>query len=276
VDLFIQNCQVIIGAEGGLFMSLFLGGLLGSISHCTGMCGPIIMAQSAAQGAIQSPVQNTAQSAAFSVAHSVDRMGGRPQDAFPVRQTMTLQAAARGMLLPYHMGRLFTYSLLGTAAASLSQYLIGTPVQKAVASGMLFLAGVLFIHKSVPVLAPARGSAVSRKLSRPYGKLVAFLAGPFARRSTSGNLFFFGAMLGFLPCGLVFAAVMAAASTGDPLTAAFGMAAFGLGTVPSLLVIGASTEFLQRRWPERVNQVAKSVMAVNGLILCAVAVRLAV
>lgn len=256
MDLFIQNCQAIIGIHGGLLMSLFLGGLLGSISHCTGMCGPIVMAQSAHQSASQSAGRN----------------GGQRQG----KPGMTLQAAVRGALLPYHMGRLVTYGLLGIVGASMSQYLIGTPVQKTVASGMLFLAGLLFLYKSVPALAFGQGGGAMRKVSGPYGQAVASLAAPFARKTTGGNLFFFGAMLGFLPCGLVLAAVMATASTGEPLTAAFGMAAFGLGTMPSLMFIGASTEFLHRRWPVRVHQVAKSVMAVNGMILCALALRLAI
>jgi len=246
VDYFITECRAVFAAQGGLLFSLFLGGLLGSISHCTGMCGPIVMAQASSTDAASS-----------------------------VSSDMTLQRALKGALLPYHFGRATTYMLLGILGAGMSQYLVGTPVQVAAASVMLLVAGLLFIGKAMPSLVPVGAGAIFAPVSKPYGRFVSALAAPFARTKGGGNLYFFGVMLGFLPCGLVMAAVMAVASTGDPLVAAFGMFAFALGTMPSLVFIGTSTSFLRRRYPTEVDRLAKTVMAVNGLLLCALALRLA-
>jgi hypothetical protein len=44
-----------------------------------------------------------------------------------------------------------------------------------------------------------------------------------------------GLSWGFLPCGLVYTVLLTAASTGQVLTGAFAMLAFGLGTLPSML-----------------------------------------
>ena len=242
MDYFLTECRAIFDAQGSLIFSLFLGGLLGSISHCTGMCGPIVMAQT-----------NTGSS---ETAPGLTRVMDRA-------------------LVPYHLGRTLTYMLLGIMGAGMSQYLIGTSIQQVAASVMLMIAGVLFVMKAVPSLVPSSASAPVSAALRPYSRFISTLAAPFSRSSSHGNLFFFGVMLGFLPCGLVMAAVMAVASTGNPLAAAFGMIAFSLGTMPSLMLVGAGTRYMRRHYPEEVDKVANTVMALNGLILCGVALRLA-
>ena len=45
-----------------------------------------------------------------------------------------------------------------------------------------------------------------------------------------------GMLLGFLPCGLLYAALLIAGSA-EPLTAGTGMLLFGLGTVPALFMM---------------------------------------
>lgn len=242
MDYFLTACRAVLEAEGSLLLSLFLGGILGSISHCTGMCGPIVMAQSNAYDSTHGP--------------ALARATGRA-------------------LVPYHLGRATTYTILGVVGASMSQYLIGTPSQQTAAAVMLMLAGILFVLKAIPSLMPKGANGKLGALLRPYSQAVSSVAAPFARPAKGGNLYFFGVMLGFLPCGLVMAAVMAAASTGDPLAAGFGMLAFSFGTMPSLMLLGAGTRYLKRRYPREVDKVANTVMAANGLVLCAVAARLA-
>ena len=57
-----------------------------------------------------------------------------------------------------------------------------------------------------------------------------------------------GLLLGFLPCGLLYAAIGAAVASSDPLIAAMGMAVFTLGTFPTLWVIAYLGATAQRRW----------------------------
>jgi sulfite exporter TauE/SafE len=182
----------------------------------------------------------------------------------------------RALSIPYHLGRAFTYVMLGFVAASMSQYLVGTPVQRLVAGAMLFTAGVLFFTKALPAFAPFRGRIQMPGFLKVFSQQVAELAAPFSGNTDIKGRFFYGVMLGFLPCGLVLAAVMAAASTGDPLVAIFGMAAFAIGTMPSLMLVGLGSGLAQQRWPLVTRQISNTVMALNGLILCVVALRLAV
>ncbi len=55
----------------------------------------------------------------------------------------------------------------------------------------------------------------------------------------------FGALWGWLPCGLVYGALASAATTGSALQGAAWMASFGLGTLPALLATGMLAERLR-------------------------------
>jgi hypothetical protein len=57
-------------------------------------------------------------------------------------------------------------------------------------------------------------------------------------RTGPGGGYLLGVALGFLPCGFLYAALAAAAATADPLQGALAMLAFGLGTVPALVLVG--------------------------------------
>jgi hypothetical protein len=41
------HCVATVEQHGNLIVALFLTGLLGSVSHCVGMCGPFVLAQAA-------------------------------------------------------------------------------------------------------------------------------------------------------------------------------------------------------------------------------------
>ncbi|MBN2752832.1 MAG: sulfite exporter TauE/SafE family protein, partial [Rhodospirillaceae bacterium] len=41
------HCVAVVEEHGNLIVALFLTGLLGSVTHCVGMCGPFVVAQAA-------------------------------------------------------------------------------------------------------------------------------------------------------------------------------------------------------------------------------------
>jgi sulfite exporter TauE/SafE len=92
-------------------------------------------------------------------------------------------------------------------------------------------------------------------------------------RDGSAGEFLFGLTLGFLPCGFLYAALASAAASADPLTGASAMVSFGLGTVPVLAVIGVGGHAAGRRWNRGIATVAPAVMAVNAVLLLALAWR---
>ena len=73
---------------------------------------------------------------------------------------------------------------------------------------------------------------------------------PFGRKlipvQTLSQAYAFGMIWGWLPCGLVYAALALAATTGDVARSTFTMLFFGLGTLPAVLGAGMMTGYLTR------------------------------
>ena len=68
---------------------------------------------------------------------------------------------------------------------------------------------------------------------------------------------------GWLPCGMVYAALIAALATADPWHGAPLMLAFGLGTLPNLLAIGASFGYVARVARSRAVRTVFAVLIVG-------------
>lgn len=231
------HCRVTIGENGPLIGSLFLAGLVGSASHCAGMCGPFVLAQVGARG----------------------------------RQALGFQRLIGSALLPYHLGRGTTYVLLGT--------LLATPVGAVVAgSGLKWLAPVLLVAAAAIFAglglrgAGSTGQAAHRLVSA--GGFLG-LARPLFARPSGWRGYALGGLLGFLPCGLLYAAIAAAAATGSSLAAAFGMTGFVLGTVPMLLAIGWLGQAAAQRWRGLADRAMPIVSGLNAAVLLLMAYRLA-
>jgi len=78
-----------------------------------------------------------------------------------------------------------------------------------------------------------------------------------------------GMMMGFLPCGLSFAAFTRALPSGSPITGAALVFAFALGTVPGLLLLGTGASGFARRYQSQSDILA-------GLLMTYMAAELAV
>ena len=84
-----------------------------------------------------------------------------------------------------------------------------------------------------------------------------------------------GMVLGFLPCGLVYGALAAAAGTGSIADGAAAMAAFGLGTAPALLAVGWGGLIVRRRLRDGTRWIATPLLLANaGLMLVLASQRL--
>jgi len=247
VEIFLASCQAAVENHGGLMLTLFMGGLMGGFTHCAGMCGPFVVAQVVAPGQ-------------------------------PDRQEML--ARVRGAALaPYHAGRMTTYVVLGVVAAGLSGAVFGSSLQQAVSVILLLIAALLFLMSAMPVtgglkLGPKAGGALGEAIGRS-GQLLGRAARPFFDRPTHWRRYGLGLILGFLPCGMLAAALMAVASTADMISAAFAMAAFCVGTIPALFLVGSGSQFALARWPAHrsgnLKTVARGVMVFNGVTLTVIA-----
>jgi len=83
------------------------------------------------------------------------------------------------------------------------------------------------------------------------------------------EMLFLGMMMGFLPCGLSFAAFSRALPSGGPIHGAAMVLTFALGTVPGLLLLGSGASGFARRYQSHSDILA-------GLLMIYMAAELAV
>ncbi len=150
---------------------------------------------------------------------------------------------------PYHLGRLMTYGTLGFFAALLSKQLAASSYWPMLSAAMMLLAGGLFLLSA----------AVPNNHT-----LLAY---------SPKNGFLRGAIMSFMPCGLIYAALMMAATLTNPLTGMFAMWLFVLGTIPALLVASGSAAMLATKWQEMMRGIGRFGMAFNGLTLLVMATK---
>lgn len=228
-------CRVAVADNGGLLSSLFLTGLIGSASHCAGMCGPFVLSQVAAR-----------------------------LEQVPLERMSEFRRLAGAALLPYHLGRATTYAALGAAAAAAAGALSSWGGFRYVAAGLLALAALFLLGMAVPRLKALLGGSDSDSW---WSRHVGALARPLFASPTGLRGWALGVLLGFIPCGLLYAALAAAAATGDALAGALGMAAFAAGTVPALVAVGAIGHFAVARWRAPMLRWAPLLLTANAGML---------
>ncbi|MBI5085557.1 MAG: sulfite exporter TauE/SafE family protein [Acidobacteria bacterium] len=138
----------------------------------------------------------------------------------------------------YNVGRICTYALLGAAAGAagnavgLLGRMAGYERIAALIAGALLIAAGIMMSGVLPKSGLVRIERIGlpRLFSRSVGRLLT--------SSHPGSRLALGLVLGFLPCGLSYAAVLQSLATGSALGGALSMAAFGVGTSASLLAIG--------------------------------------
>lgn len=131
----------------------------------------------------------------------------------------------------YHLGRLLTYSFIGLIFGLVGKGLFLMGFQQRIS----ILVGVLMI---VIVLIPGRifnKYNFSRPLYSFVGKVKSSL-GKLLKNKSNKALFTIGILNGFLPCGLVYMALVGSIATSNATIGALYMFLFGLGTIPLMTV----------------------------------------
>jgi sulfite exporter TauE/SafE len=265
---------------GSVAAGMLLAGATASPLHCAPMCGGFVLGQVS------------------------DRMARLP--SCHLSECQRLRAAS---LTPYHLGRVTTYTVLGLAAGSggmVIQRLNGGAgvflllaaallVLRAIASPRSGMARPIWANPGAMPPQPGRTRAAIRSLpsssdstrgSRaPRTSLNAVVPWPLRqmlRSSPSMTMkhrpslrgYPLGLALGFLPCGILYTALAAAAATGSPLYGALAMACFGLGTVPALVVIGLFGAAAGHRFRDNLAALTPAVLLFNAGLLTLLGVRL--
>lgn len=232
----LHQCHAALAGDGSLLASLWVAGLVGGLTHCAGMCGPFVLSQVAAR-----------------------------LEATPASRMSEWHRLTGAAVLPYHLGRATTYAGLGGLGAAVAGSLTDRDGLHWLSAALLIIAALFMLAMAMPSVKRllARHAAKEGWWSRSVGRL----AGPLFARPTGWRGYALGLMLGFIPCGLLYGALAAAAASGDLLSGAAGMLAFAAGTVPTLLAVGLVGHLAGQRWRVQVLRYAPLLLLINAGVL---------
>ncbi len=204
-----------------MLLSALVFGLLGSF-HCIGMCGPI----------------------AFML---------------PVDRSNNFKKTSQIFL--YHLGRIFTYSLIGLLFGLLGKSfnLFGFQQQLSIIVGVLMIAVILIPNKTFN----------KYNFSKPLFKVISKVKtalGKELKKKSSDTFLTIGFLNGFLPCGLVYMALFGALATGDALQGSLYMALFGMGTIPLMTTAIYFGNFLTGKVRQYIRKAIPIVVVLMGFL----------
>ena len=215
-----------------ILLAAFIAGLFGSV-HCIGMCGGFV-------ALINQPVDNKAQKSQLS--------------------------SLLNWLLT-NSGRIASYTLAGAIAGTIGGAAVGIFNPEHVQNIGLMLSGSFMIALGLYLAGWWNGLLMLENLG---GGLWKYLQPKFSRllqQRGPGKSFITGAIWGWLPCGLVYSMLVWSMTIATPLGGASIMLAFGLGTLPMLMSLGAmSTKLNVLRQRKAVRQTLGLIIIGFGLL----------
>jgi sulfite exporter TauE/SafE len=202
-------------------------GLLGS-AHCVLMCGGVVAmtcsalplsARSAESGAVRGPRR------------ALEQMG---------------------YILAYNGGRIASYTAAGAIAGAVGAALASFGGVQEAQLALRLAAGAMMVTVGLYVAGVARALTWLERAGEPLWRRVAPVARRLVPVRSPLTAFTLGVLWGWLPCGLVYAALAASVTSGSAAGGATTMAAFGLGTLPALVTMGSAATVVaraaRRRW----------------------------
>ncbi|MFF7708215.1 sulfite exporter TauE/SafE family protein [Pseudomonas sp. NPDC007930] len=162
-------------------------------------------------------------------------------------------------LLGYNLGRILSYALAGLLFGSLGLAVAHTPALNVLRT----LAALLLIAMGLYLAGWWHGLTRIEALGRGLWRRLQPLSRPLLPVRTTGQALLLGALWGWLPCGLVYSALLWSAAQGDALKSAALMLAFGLGTWPLMLATGAASQGLLALLRRRRVRVAAGLLVLG-------------
>ncbi|MEO8798815.1 MAG: sulfite exporter TauE/SafE family protein, partial [Polyangiaceae bacterium] len=156
------------------------------------------------------------------------------------------RAAAFRRSVAYNVGRVASYSVAGGFAGGVGSLLDRVPFFHGAQLGLRLFAGVVMVAVGVALFGTGGRLGILERVGAPLWKVVEPLAMRFIGRRSVASSLALGSLWGWMPCGLVYAALGLALGAGSVGGGALVMLAFGSGTAPMLLLMGTMAASLRR------------------------------
>ncbi len=163
--------------------------------------------------------------------------------SLPYRVGMQTKEETFFKILVYNLGRIITYAFFGLLFGIVGKGFFTMGIQKWFLITLAVLLILIAIF-SIDVESKALKIPVIGKFNIKIKELLA----KTLKNATVKSFLYIGILNGFLPCGLVYMAIVAAIATGGVLNSVLYMILFGIGTMPMMMALGYGGHLLSTRF----------------------------
>jgi len=193
----------------------------------------------------------------------------------PIVVSFSLNLRTKGVMVPnllYHLGRVSTYVVLGGVMGATGTFTRITSGIAGIQKGVMIFAGLVIIAMGLGMSGWIPLGRIFGDYYRPQGIISRTFRKLSGIQSTAAFLPL-GLLLGLLPCGPVYTALISTARLGmeiqnslKAILAGMGlMAAFGIGTVPALLTVARLTGSRWLKSREIIYKIGSVLMVFVGI-----------
>jgi sulfite exporter TauE/SafE len=183
----------------------------------------------------------------------------------PIAFALPLDRSSKSKMLfqtfLYHIGRLLTYSLIGVLFGLIGRglFLSGIQQRLSILMGIIMIASV-----TIPVKVFNRF-----QITKPLYKVVGTVKqqlGLYLNKKSNKSIFLIGFFNGFLPCGLVYMALIGAVASSNILLGASYMFLFGIGTIPMMTLAVYAGNILKLSLRNKIQKAIPVFVVIIGLL----------
>jgi sulfite exporter TauE/SafE len=158
--------------------------------------------------------------------------------------------------LAYNVGRIVSYAVAGAFVGALGGLGLTLSGQWPLRIGLYVAANLMLVALGFYLLGLTQVLAFTERLGQHLWRHLQPLSRRYLPAHNVAQAFPLGLLWGWLPCGLVYSALIMALSSGSAAKGASIMLAFGIGTLPNLLLAGLLAvrlrEYASNLWVRRV------------------------
>ena len=201
----------------------------------------------------------------------------------PIVVTLSLNLKGKNIFFPqllYHLGRIITYAALGGVVAATGSFTMVAANIESIQKGVMIFTGALIMLMGLAMTGWVSLGKVFGDHFNPGGVISKGFA-KLLKVKSSWVYLPLGLLLGLLPCGPVYTALLGAARTGmdadsvyHGVSAGMGlMGAFGMGTVPALFLVAKLADMGWLKSRAIIYKVGAVLMILVGIFFIIKAIR---
>lgn len=225
-----------------IVVALFVYGVIGSFTHCIGMCGPIAIGQ-----------MNI-------------RLMNLKKD-----QLTNWNKLNCSLSISYYLGKAISYGVLASIVKLLAISLNNNELFKKISALLIIFAAFICLQIALRNLIKIKKFNFFKqnpKIFLKFEKLLTNLVKRLSLNPFGIHGLLMGMILGLIPCGLVISAIMIVSAYSDSVLISFSsMFFFGLGTFPGLFIVTYLGQNIMLKTKKYMNIIYAIFMLCNFIIL---------